>query len=119
MGCDMVLAIGSAAVDGLTLFGVNYHAPNADSPVLERIHARPHEPGESVQTTYIEIPQARQTYDVLGCRSRQGWGLQHGLNEHQLAIGCASWKSRLSADEPGLTGPDLVRLALERCRTAQ
>ena len=119
MGCDMVLATGSAAVDGQALLGLNYHAPLGEQPVLEQFRGRPHEPGETVHATHIEIPQARRTFSTLGCRTGKGWGLRFGVNEFHVSLACASWSSRLIRPQAGLTGPDLVRLGLERCRTAR
>src|SRR5262249_18038354 len=40
------------------------------------------------------------------------------FNEHGLAIGSGRLRTKLAAEVPGLTGTALVRLALERSRTA-
>lgn len=119
MGCDMVVAGGPATVGGQTLFGLNFHRPYGECAIWERVPGRPYELGQTVHTTCLDIPQARQTFTVLGCRTQDCWGFQHGLNEHQLAIGCASWQSRLEGGGSRLLGTDLVRLALERCKSAQ
>jgi hypothetical protein len=117
MGCDMVVALDQATVNGQKLFGLNWHGPRGPWPVLRRLAGQMHAPGAVIKTRYHELPQARQTYTVLGCGPRGQWGLTNGLNEHQLAMGMASWTSKVAA-RPGLHGTELVRLTLERSRTA-
>jgi hypothetical protein len=65
-----------------------------------------------------EVPQVRQTFTVLGLGPRGRWGLSHGINEHQVAMGMATWSSRDGGCQPGLHGDELVRLTLERSHSA-
>jgi dipeptidase len=118
MGGDMVVALGRATVDGHTLFGHNSGQPSGVGQVLCLTPARRHAPGENVRTQFLEVPQARETFRVLGSQARGRWGYQHGVNEHGLAAGAVPLRTRLSCDQPGLTGPDLVRLVLERCSSS-
>ncbi len=118
MGCDMIVALGQATVNGHTLFGLNSHRPPRQSQALRRLPGRAFALGETVRTQHLVLPQARHTFTVLGSQPWQTWGYQHGLNEHQVAIGCGSWQSKLECDQPGLSGPELVRLTLERSRSA-
>src|ERR1700694_3777890 len=113
MGADMVVALGQATVSGQTLFGLNWHAPRAQWPSLRRLAGQTHAPGSVIKTRAQEVPQARQTFTVLGCGPRGEWGLTHGLNEHHLAMGLATWTSKVASAQPGLLGTDLVRLTLE------
>jgi secernin len=116
MGGDMVAAVGSATTDGLTLFG---HSALSTVPLgLVQEPGRLHAPGEQVRTTFLDIPQARETYATLGARPAGAWGYAHGVNSYGLAVGCTRLRSTLRLDAPGLTGPDLVRLALQRTRCA-
>jgi hypothetical protein len=118
MAGDMVVAVGQVTSSGHTLFGHNSHRRRGEPQHLVRVPGRQHAPGESLQVQYVELPQVRQTYTVLGNQPAGCWGFAHGVNEHQLAIGCAAWHSRAACSEPRLTGPDLTRLGLERSRTA-
>ena len=118
MGCDMVVALGQATVGEQKLFGLNRHGSGAQGMRLRRHAGQMHAAGSVVRTGAHELPQARQTYTVLGCGTREQWGLTHGLNEHKVAMGMATWTSRVISPEPGLGGADLVRLTLERSRTA-
>ncbi|HYV34513.1 MAG TPA: carcinine hydrolase/isopenicillin-N N-acyltransferase family protein, partial [Gemmataceae bacterium] len=74
--------------------------------------------GESVRTQFLQLPQVRQTCSVLAAQARGAWGYLHGVNEHGLAVGCSNWNSRVKCSKPGLLGPELVRLVLERAHSA-
>lgn len=119
MGGDMVAALGRATVDGLTLFGQNCNRSAAEDQRLRAAPGREFALGESVQTQLIAIPQARQTFSVLAWQPDAWWGYGHGVNEHGVVLGCTSLRNNLTCSEPGLTGGDLVRLALERSHNAR
>src|SRR5207244_3916260 len=119
MGCDMVVAMGPATATGHAFFGSNSHGPVGVCQVLTLAPGRTFSPGELAGTRHVGLPQARQTFAVLGCRSLHAWGYRHGINEHQLVAACADWQSKVPGRQPGLLGTDLVRLVLERCKTAR
>lgn len=119
MGCDMVVALGRATGGGGTVFGHNSGRPRQEGQSLVRLAGRSFALGEKVRAPFLELPQARQTYAVIGSRPPGLWGLCHGLNEHGVAAGCGLIHTRLRIQGPGLSGPDLVRLALERGRCAR
>ena len=119
MGCDAAVALGRASIDGQTLFGQNRSRPSQNAPHLCRTRGRAHAIGESVLLQHLELPQARNTYTVLASHPDGHWGYDHGLNEHQLAIGSLPLRSVLRGERPGLIGTDLVRLGLEQCQTAR
>src|ERR1700687_2854917 len=118
MGCDLVVALPAATVNGHTLFGITVARPLGSGRPLCRIPGKEFAPGEKVRAQYVEILQVRRTCTILGSQPEGWWGFTHGLNEHGLAIGYAPLRNRLLYPQPGLTGGDLVRLALERCRNA-
>ncbi len=118
MANDMVAALARATTDGQTLFGHNSNRPHGEPTSLVRRPGRDHAPGERVRTTHIDLPQARHTFAVLAGRAGSSWGYQHGVNEKGVTAGYTPIRTRLLNDSPGLTGPDLVRLVLERAGTA-
>ena len=71
-----------------------------------------------MRCTYIEIPQATVTARLIGSRPFWCWGFEHGLNEFGVAIGNHTVFTKDALDGHGLIGMDLVRLGLERGRSA-
>ena len=118
MGSDMVVALKEASANGTTLFGLNHHAPSGLRHALHVVSGQMHDPGELSHVSALDLPQARQTYAVLGMQPIGQWGFAHGVNEHRVAVGVTQWQSRLKSGPAALAGADLVRLALERSRGA-
>ncbi|MGI9590749.1 MAG: C69 family dipeptidase, partial [Myxococcota bacterium] len=79
-----------------------------------------HPRGTTLRCSHIEVPQVAETYGVMGHSPWWVWGFEHGVNEHGVAIGNHTVFSREPVEEePGLIGMDLVRLGLERGRSAR
>jgi hypothetical protein len=111
--CDTLCAIGHRRA----LFGKNSDRPPAEAQLIESFPRR--SSGGRLRTQYLEIEDAG-AYALLGSRPDWLWGLEHGVNEHGLAIGNEKVWTR---DDPfktqaALIGMDLVRLGLERGQTA-
>jgi len=118
LGCDTVVALPAAAAAGVTLFGKNSDRPpgEAQAPVL--VERATHPADATVRCQYVEIPQARETFRVLGSQPTWLWGFEMGLNEHGVAIGNETVFAHEAPAAVGLLGMDLVRLGLERGTTA-
>jgi secernin len=116
--CDTAVAVGSATASGTVVFAKNSDRhPNECQPLFHGARAQ-HAPGSSLQCQYLEIPQATETWEVIGGRPWWLWGFETGVNEWGVAIGNEAVMSREPFAERGLLGMDLVRLGLERGRTA-
>jgi secernin len=118
-GCDTLVALPSATADGSTLFAKNSDRPALESQPLVQVPPRRHRPGSQVRCQYISIPQARETRGFIGSQPYWLWGLEHGVNDCRVAIGNEAVFSREPSGEEALLGMDLVRLGLERSRTAR
>ena len=118
-GCDTMVALGSATADGSVIMGKNSDRPPNEAQPLVKLPRQQHEPGGTVRCTYIEIPQVEETFAVVGSRPHWLWGFEHGMNEHGVMIGNeAVWSKEPPQQEGALLGMDLLRLGLERGRTA-
>jgi dipeptidase len=119
MGCDTLVALPAATADGVTLFAKNSDRPPRECQrVVQLPHAR-HPAGARVRCQYVDIPQVEETAAVLGSQPYWLWGFEHGVNEHRVAIGNEMVFAREPLGATGLLGMDLVRLGLERGRSAE
>ncbi len=117
--CDCLVAMPEATGGPFTLF-----AKNSDRPPTERqmVHwSVPRHDVGTLRTTHIDV--GAHLTDTLGCvlsRPEWGWGAEHGVNEAGVAIGNTTVYTTLDprGAPDGLTGMDLVRLALERATGA-
>lgn len=117
--CDTVVAVPPTTADGNIWFGKNSDREPSEAQVVEHLPAQKFSFPAKLQCTYVEIPQAAQTYEVVISRPFRMWGAEMGANERGVAIGNEAVFTRLPVPETGLTGMDLVRLALERSTTAR
>lgn len=118
VACDSLVALAATTGEPAVLFAKNSDRPHDECQPLVQVAAQRHAPGTRLQCTYIDIPQARETARVIGAQPYWLWGFEHGLNEHGVAIGNHTVFSRDGLGAPGLIGMDLVRLGLERARSA-
>ncbi|MFM7684532.1 MAG: hypothetical protein ACKPDI_01240 [Actinomycetota bacterium] len=117
--CDVLVALGDATATGRTLFAKNSDRPPSERQVVE--WNPPRADGGLLRVTHIEV-EAHPSV-TLGCvlsRPEWGWGAEHGVNEAGVAIGNTTVYTTLDprGAPQGLTGMDLVRLALERAASA-
>lgn len=117
--CDSFVALPSFTKSGNLIFGKNSdREPNETQLVLRVPRKKWSE--RSLQCTFIAVPQVAETFEVVLSKPYQMWGAEMGVNEYGLVIGneAVFTKIKFGRNNDGLTGMDLLRLALERCQTA-
>lgn len=117
--CDTMVALGNSTVSGQTIFAKNSDRPADECQPLVLWERQHHAPGALTHCQFVTIPQVATTYRHVGSRPYWCWGYEHGFNEHQVAIGNEALHSKLpEATEGKLVGMEILRLGLERSRTA-
>jgi secernin len=119
LGCDTLVATGTATADGSVIFAKNSDRLPDECQHLRVYPAHEWEKGATVRCQYVSLPQARRTYRVLGSQPFWLWGFEHGVNERGVAIGNEAIWTTAPRQSLGLLGMDLIRLGLERGGTAR
>ncbi|MBI9083538.1 MAG: C69 family dipeptidase [Desulfobacterales bacterium] len=79
-----------------------------------------HPKGAIYEAAYIDIPEAEKTNKFIGSRSAGRWGYGMGVNEYQVMVADNDAPSRdMLGFKKSLHDNDLVRLVLERSKTAR
>jgi len=116
--CDTFVSAKNYSKNKTIIFGKNSDREPNEAQAIVKYPAR-----DCLETdlkcTYITIPQVKHTYAVILSKPFWMWGAEMGINEHGLVIGNEAVFSRLKVASFGLTGMDLIRLALERTKNAK
>lgn len=112
--CDTLVVVPPRA--GAVILAKNSDREPSEAQVVER-HERTRARGARLRATWIEL-DAADTHAIAISRPAWMWGAEMGVNEHGLAIGNEALFTRVPVPRTGLTGMDLLRLALERARDA-
>ena len=116
--CDTMCAMADWSEDGITYFAKNSdRSPNEPHLVIHVPQMR-YAPGSAVRCTYISIPQAEYTRELILFKPSWIWGAEMGVNESRVAIGNEAVFTKSKKGGPALTGMDMLRLALERSDSA-
>lgn len=119
--CTTFMAQGSALKSGKgTIISKNRDQSAATLSEIGLQEKSRHTSDEVYQAAYIDIPQVTETYKFTGSRTAGRWGYGMGINEFQVSVGDNDSTSRdILTFKKGLHDNDVVRLVLERAKTAR
>lgn len=118
--CDTMVCLPSVTKSGKMIFAKNSDRSPNEPHIIERLPAMDYnlKLNPKVKTTYIEVDQVAHTYSVTLFKPSWIWGAEMGFNEYSVNIGNEAVFTKGKYGRDGLTGMDLLRLALERSKTA-
>jgi secernin len=127
--CDTWVALGDMTTTQSVIFAKNSDRPIFDCQPLVFTPRTSWPAHATLPLEYVTLPQADVSFATLGSSPYWCWGYEEGLNEYRVAIGNeaiytktfrAAAQAYRAGHGPalGLLGMDLVRLALERSRSA-
>ena len=119
--CDTMVATGRVTRNGHILFAKNSDREPNEPQILLRIPRRKYDLSvcPKLKTTYLEIDQVEETNEIVISKPSWMWGCEMGFNEHSVIIGNEAVFTKEKYGEDALTGMDMIRLALERTKTAK
>lgn len=109
--CDTLCVLGRHG----TRFAKNSDRPPDEVQLVGVAPGRP--AGGRLATQYLEIDDAGASPTLLA-RPTWLWGAEHGVNAHRVAVGNERVYTAHPPAPDALIGMDLVRLVLERARSA-
>ena len=116
--CDTMCVMADWTEDRITYFAKNSDRSPNEPHLVIHVPGMRHESGSAVRCTYISIPQAEYTREVILFKPSWMWGAEMGVNEARVAIGNEAVFTKSKKGAPALTGMDMLRLALERSDSA-
>jgi secernin len=119
-----MVALPDATTQKCVVFGKNSDRPAGECQVLYDSASEDRPAGQTIHCAFVEVPDAPVPLRTIGCRPYWCWGYETGMNEAGVVGGNTAvytrsfWQSE-NQRELGLTGMELLRLGLERGRTAE
>jgi secernin len=117
--CDTYVSLNTWSKDRSVIFGKNSDRLDSEIQLITYVPRKMYSSGEEVKCTHISIPQVSETAAILLSQPYWMWGAEIGANEYNVVIGNESVQTREPLKNNGLLGMDLLRLGLERGKTAR
>lgn len=116
--CDTLVAMKNSTKNGSVIFGKNSDREKNEPNIVIKVPRKKYKKGEKVKCTYIQIPQAEETFECILFKPSWIWGAEMGVNEYGVVIGNEAVFTKEKQGDVALLGMDVLRLALERSKTA-
>jgi len=112
--CDTFVVLRSKS--GYPIFGKNSDRDANEPQIFTFIGKEDYK--EKIKTTYIEIEPYKKRYSIFLSKPVWLWGGEMGINEVGVSIGNEAVFTKIKYKETGLTGMDMIRIALETSQTS-
>jgi dipeptidase len=118
--CDTFVCPPDLSETGNWIFGKNSDREPNEVQLTNHYPARSIPSGKQ-QCTFIEVQHSQKTFATILSQPIGMWGAEMGVNEKGVTIGNEAVFTKISLPKKntGLTGMDMLRLALESCATAE
>lgn len=116
--CDTMVIVPCGSHESAPVwFGKNSDREPGEAQVVEHLPRRRAQ-GSTLRATHVEIAEVSDALEVALSRPAWMWGAEMGANERGVVIGNEAVFTRVEVAPRGLTGMDLLRIALERATSA-
>jgi secernin len=116
--CDTYTAIANSTKNGSVILAKNSDREINEPHIIVRVPRKKHMPNEKTKCTYIEIEEVPETFEAYLFKPSWIWGAEMGVNEYGVTIGNEAVFTKMNQGSDALLGMDILRLCLERCKTA-
>lgn len=118
--CDTFICPPHLSATGNWIFGKNSDREPNEIQLSKRYPTRVNLSGKQ-QCTFIEVDHVKETFATILSQPIGMWGAEMGINEKGVTIGNEAVFTKISIPKKntGLTGMDMLRLALESSATAR
>lgn len=128
--CDSYVVMPNVSSTHATMLGKNSDRPAFDCQPLAYHGRKAAGKWEQIELAYVTIDQVSERFATLGSSPYWCWGYEEGYNEYGVAIGneavyTKDLKENTALEENGqpvdrgILGMELIRLGLERGKTAK
>ncbi|MFX1240012.1 MAG: C69 family dipeptidase [Promethearchaeota archaeon] len=117
--CDTYVSLSNWSKNQNVIFGKNSDRNESEVQLITYTPRKTYSHGDEVRCTHISIPHVKESAAVILSQPYWMWGAEMGANEYNVVIGNESIQTREPLKDIGLTGMDLLRLGLERGKTAK
>ena len=117
--CDTYVSLPTSSKDESVIFGKNSDRIISEAQLITHSPHMKHNGKEALKCTYLTIPQVDETAEILISQPYWMWGAEMGANEYGVVIGNEAIMTKEPLNDTGLLGMDLLRLGLERGKSAK
>ncbi len=117
--CDTYVSLSESSKDKSVIFGKNSDRNLSEVQLITYKARKKYSNGTNVKCTHISIPQVSETAAVILSQPYYMFGAEMGANEYGVSIGNEAIKTREPLNDKGLLGMDILRLGLERGKSAK